>query len=406
MARLKKNRPQPRQRLPVPVLNQTPPKIKVKPGPRINRSRERRHPLMPPPIKRRTSQRPRPPNTIRKFACPGIFRGWLPLNSTENRQKRSYFSIKRGLPPSPCVAAPCPAWAPTGSKSRNSWGCICMHQTWIKTAPTRSWRLAVVKRSAWISLTRRLPPLPWQADHFAVLCKDIPFYLRVANPPEGGKILLGQRKKGAEQFAGPIFKVKWNPQTQTLTQGPDYGPASSIHSLYQFIFASGSKERVLILEPDNFVSLYRLPEETLLDATDKNFGPYHEIPYPVRLKEKKYLGEFEGITCRDAFAPRRFLFRKEFQGQCFLIQKGRTESSGMKDKFFNLIGSKKGTDRIVGLRHRSGQIYPTWTSKSVPRDMIDFSFFKQEDGINLLSLVRDSQGYALEIIARKSPKTP
>jgi len=248
--------------------------------------------------------------------------------------------------------------------------------------------------------------LAWQADHFAVLCKDIPFYLRVADPPEGGKILLGQRKKGAEQFAGPIFKVKWNPQTQTLTQGPDYGPASSIHSLYQFIFASGSKERVLILEPDNFVSLYRLPEETLLDATDKNFGPYHEIPYPVRLKEKKYLGEFEGITCRDAFAPRRFLFRKEFQGQCFLIQKGRTESSGMKDKFFNLIGSKKGTDRIVGLRHRSGQIYQTWTSKPVPRDMLDFSFFKQEDGINLLSLVRDSQGYALEIIARKSSKTP
>lgn len=245
--------------------------------------------------------------------------------------------------------------------------------------------------------------LDWQTEHFTPLCEDIPFYLRAVKQPEGGKILLGQKKKGPEQYAGAIFKVSWDPQTQTLTQGPDYPPASAIHSLYQFIFASDSKDRVLILEPDNFVSLYRLPEEKRLDVTDENFGPYHEIPYPVRLEEKEFRGGFEGITSKEKFAPRRFLLKKEFQNQCFLIQKGRTDE-GIKSKFFNLIGLKKGTDRIIGLQHRSEQISQAWASKPVPRDVIDFAFFRQDDSINLLALVRDNQGHALEVLAEKKIK--
>ncbi len=245
--------------------------------------------------------------------------------------------------------------------------------------------------------------LDWQTDHFISLCEEIPFYLRVVNQPEGEKILLGQQKNGAEQYAGSIFKVNWNQQTKTLTKGPAYQPASEIHSLYQFNFAYNSKNRVLILEPDNFVTLYRLPEETLMDATDENFGPYHEIPYPVRLEKKKYLGEFKGISSKNEFAPRRFLLKKEFQNQCFLIQKGRA-TQGVKNKIFNFISPNKGTDRIVGLKYRSGQIYQTWESKPVPRDLIDFAFFEQKNRINLLALVRDSQGYALEVLAEKKIK--
>jgi len=241
--------------------------------------------------------------------------------------------------------------------------------------------------------------LDWEKGRFVVLAADIPFYLRVTDRPEGGKVLLGQKKNGPEQYDGPIFRVHWDPKSQSLSAGPDYKPAAGIYCLYQFLFASGAGGKVLILEPANHVSLYKMPEERLVDATDVHFGKYQEIPYPIRLAEKQYRGGFdEEISSKDVYALRRLLRKPEFQDQCFLIQKGRRTDS-MQDRVLNFITRKTGRDRIVALQSSSGELYLSWKSEAVPRDLIDFAFLTQNGRTRLLALERDSRGYALEVMS-------
>ena len=241
--------------------------------------------------------------------------------------------------------------------------------------------------------------LDWKGRRFVVCCSDIPFYLRVVQDPEGRNILLGQRKKGANPYAGPIFNVNWDQDSQTLSPGAPYPPASGIHSLYQFLFPAQNRRQVLILEPDHSVSLYKLPNERLLDATDISFGPYREIPYAVRLEEKEYRGGFnEEITSREVFAPRRFLINKAWQNQCFLLKKGRGKQS-TQIRITDFFSGKNERDAIVGLQCEAGHIYQSWQSQAIPRDLLDFVFLKDGKRERLIALVRDSQGYALEILA-------
>ncbi|MFO7838832.1 MAG: VCBS repeat-containing protein [Desulfosalsimonadaceae bacterium] len=243
--------------------------------------------------------------------------------------------------------------------------------------------------------------LDWKHNKFVPLATEIPFYLRAVQQPEGEKILLGQKKEGPEPFEGPIFQVRWNQEEKTFGQGPDYQPAAHIYCLYQFVFASGAKNKVLVLEPANHVSLYKMPEERLLDTTDIHFGKYQEIPYPVRLEEKKYRGGFDDeISSEEVYALRRLMRKPEFQDQCFLIQKGRT-TEGLQDKLLNFITRKTGRDRIVALQSSSGELYISWKSEAVPRDLIDFAFLTQNGRTRLLALERDSRGYALEVMSAR-----
>lgn len=248
----------------------------------------------------------------------------------------------------------------------------------------------------------RSAALDWQEDGFTVLDDNIGFYLRVIHESSGVPILLGQEKKGPEKYAGPIFEVHWDRENKKFSQGREYEPSSGIYSLYQFTFGCGSPEKALILEPENHVSLYRLPDEHLLDTTDVGFGKYKEIAYPVRLAEKTYRGGFdEAITSREAFAPRRFVFAKEFQNQCFFMDKGRTPEKKVSEKLISLISPKDGLDRIVGLTCASDNLYQSWSSEKIPRDLIDFVFFQQNQKTTLLGLVRDNKGYTLEVLSKQ-----
>jgi len=248
----------------------------------------------------------------------------------------------------------------------------------------------------------RSAALDWQQDRFTVLDENIGFYLRATHEPSGKPILLGQEKKGPEKYAGPVFQVQWDRINKKFSKGPEYGPASGIYSLYQFIFSCGSAEKVLILGPENHVSLYRLPDEHLLDTTDVGFGAYKEIAYPIRLAEKTYRGGFdEEINSREAFAPRRFVFAKEFESQCFFVDKSRAPGKKISEKLINLISPKDELDRIVGLTCASDKLYQSWSSEKIPRDLIDYVFFQQNQKTNLLGLVRDNKGYALEVLSRQ-----
>ena len=241
--------------------------------------------------------------------------------------------------------------------------------------------------------------LNWKDGQWLVRAEEIPFYLRVLQTPESGPMLLGQKKKGAETYSAPIFRVQWDKKTETFRRGPAYPPAAGIHCLYQFVFAGGSTEKILLLEPNNHVSLYQMPEERLLDMTDVQFGAYREAAFQVRLAEKKYRGGFDDeITSKKAYAMRRLLLKREFQQQCFFIQKRRT-SEGLGERMMELIRRETGRDRVVALDAKSDALHESRATAAVPRDLIDFTFFSRDKQTRLLALARDSRGYILEFLS-------
>ena len=247
--------------------------------------------------------------------------------------------------------------------------------------------------------TIRSLALDWKEGHWIVRAADIPYYLRVLQTPESGPLLLGQKKQGPETYSGPIFRVQWDGRKETFSRDPAYPPATGIHCLYQFVFAGGSTEKILLLEPNNHVSLYQMPEERLLDMTDVQFGAYREADFPVRLAEKKYRGGFDdAITSQKAHAVRKLLPEPKLQSRCFFIQKRRT-SEGFGGQMLELIRRETGRDRVIALEAKGQALHESWTSEGVPRDLVDFTFLRGDDKIQILALARDARGYILEFLS-------
>ncbi|MFW5901813.1 MAG: hypothetical protein ACOCTS_02110 [Thermodesulfobacteriota bacterium] len=241
--------------------------------------------------------------------------------------------------------------------------------------------------------------LDWKDGQWTVRAAEIPFYLRVLQTPASGEVLLGQTKEGPEAYSGPVFRVKWDEKKETFARGPVYEPARGVHCLYQFVPAGPSEKKDMILEPNHHVSLYQMPEERLLDMTDVQFGPYREAAFPVRLAEKAYRGGFdEEISSKQTYAVRKLLFKPELQDQCFFIQKGR-RSQGLGKRMMDLVSRETGRDRVVALKADGSTLYESWKSAALPRDLIDFTFFRQDKQTGLLALVRDSRGYILEFLS-------
>jgi hypothetical protein len=83
------------------------------------------------------------------------------------------------------------------------------------------------------------------------------------------------------------------------------------------------------------------------------------------------------------------------------VDKGRVPEKKASEKLISLISPKDGLDRIVGLTCDSDNLYQSWSSKKIPRDLIDFVFFQQNQKTTLLGLVRDNKGYTLEVLSKQ-----
>jgi hypothetical protein len=83
------------------------------------------------------------------------------------------------------------------------------------------------------------------------------------------------------------------------------------------------------------------------------------------------------------------------------VDKSRAPGKKISEKLINLISPKDELDRIVGLTCASDKLYQSWSSEKIPRDLIDYVFFQQNQKTNLLGLVRDNKGYALEVLSRQ-----
>ncbi len=239
--------------------------------------------------------------------------------------------------------------------------------------------------------------LTFKNGAFEVLDEDLPYYLRVIEDRQGNLVALAQNKGNKSLYDGDIIRIKWNNALGKIIETGEYAPAHDVYSIYQFNLIPDDIDRIVILEPTNDLQVYYTPTEEPEVISDKNFGFYDEIPFLISPREEKFIGGFNKKLSETAYAPRRFVLKREYDDQMFLIRKGRTRVS-VSTSLGNVLKTSQGEDSLVAVKWLKGQILETWQSESLSKDIIDFGFVKigQEDKIVLL--VRDKQGYAIEII--------
>jgi hypothetical protein len=238
--------------------------------------------------------------------------------------------------------------------------------------------------------------LTFTNNHFQILAKDLPYYLRVIEDWTGKSILIGQKKGAYLPYTGDIVRFTWSPNSKTFSIEDPYRPAHDIYSVYQFNFVSGRQDYVMILEPSNFVSVYYTPDERMQAITDRNYGSFTSIPYKIKLEEPEYMGDYEHKKLSENFyAPRRFLMKTRYDGQAFLIRKERGEPS-LTPKIKNVVLRENGEDSLTALKWSGDYIRQSWQSKKLPKNIIDFQFYSSDEKDHIFVLVRDNQGFALE----------
>jgi hypothetical protein len=226
--------------------------------------------------------------------------------------------------------------------------------------------------------------------------RDIPYYLRVIEESNGNQILIGQKKGESEPYVGDIFRFTWDAKNQKLVNRGLYEPAAEIYSLYQFVFQPHAPDHVLILEPTNDVAAYFTPKEELRDISDKNFGRFRFMPYPV-LKDKATFIQTTEENSRTVFAPRRFALKNAFDTQAFVINKQRQNHSGL-NRIKDFMGGRNAQDSLVGLKWNGQNIQETWESKKISKDIYDFGFCTSQGEDRVFVLVRDTQGFSLQTL--------
>ena len=239
--------------------------------------------------------------------------------------------------------------------------------------------------------------LTHEGTAYAPMANQLPYYLRVIQDRNGKKVLLAQKKGSYEPFDGDIYQLEWDSGAGTLSAPVIYEPARDIYSVYQFNLVPDNPQHVIILEPNHYVNGYFTPEERVDATSDVEFGPFKEIPYPIKLERDEYRGGFEKKTFKYAFAPRRFELHMEYDAQSFLINKER-EPQNLVGKIKSALKQGKGRDSIAAVKWIGNQIPTTWESKRISKDLLDFSFLHEGTKDMLFVLVRDQKGYAVETI--------
>ncbi len=239
--------------------------------------------------------------------------------------------------------------------------------------------------------------LTYQNGAFDILDDNLPYYLRVIEDRQGKLVALAQNKGDKSIYEGDIIRLRWNSALGKVVEAGEYTPAHDIFSIYQFNLIPDDTERVVILEPTNDLQVYYTPTEEPEVISDKNFGFFDEIPFVISPREEKFVGGFNKKLSETAYAPRRFVLKREYDDQMFLIRKGRSRVT-INSSIGNVFKTSQGEDSLVAVKWLKGQIRETWQSEKLSKDIIDFGFVKvgQEDEVVLL--VRDNQGYAIEII--------
>lgn len=238
--------------------------------------------------------------------------------------------------------------------------------------------------------------LSLENNHFKVLSKEIPYYLRVIEDREGRKIVIGQGKGRYDPYEGAIFKMQYHPADGSFHAKAPYPPANEIYSVYQFNLHPADVYRVLIIEPTDYIYGYYTPAERVEAEAPHNYGKYNEIGYPQRLEKEAYnRGEFNSRTSATVYAPRRFILKNAYDQQCFFIKKQRRPEDDPGVSLKNLLGRTGNEDSLVALSWRNKKIQETWESERIGKDILDFGF---HDG-RIYILSRNSMGnYAIETI--------
>ncbi len=239
--------------------------------------------------------------------------------------------------------------------------------------------------------------LTHEGTAYSPLATQLPYYLRVIQDRSGKKVLLAQRKGKYDPYDGDIYQLEWDSGAGSITAPVIYEPARDIYSIYQFNLVPDNPQHVIILEPNHYINGYFTPEERVDATSDIDFGPFREIPYPIKLEKDEYRGGFDKKTFHYVFAPRRFELHLEYDGQSFLINKER-EPQTIVGKIKTVIKQGNGKDSIAAVKWIGNQIPTTWESKRISKDLLDFSFVHQGNKDMLFVLVRDQKGYAVETI--------
>ncbi len=239
--------------------------------------------------------------------------------------------------------------------------------------------------------------LTCQSGSFDILDDDLPYYLRVIEDRQGKLVALAQNKGDKSVYEGDIIRLKWNSALGKIIEAGEYTPAHDIFSIYQFNLIPDDTERVVILEPTNDLQVYYTPTEEPEVVSDKNFGFFDEIPFVISPREEKFVGGFNKKLSETAYAPRRFVLKREYDDQMFLIRKGRSRVT-VGSSIGNVFRTSQGEDSLVAVKWIKGQIRETWQSEGLSKDIIDFGFVKVGQNDEVVLLIRDNQGYAIEII--------
>ncbi len=228
-----------------------------------------------------------------------------------------------------------------------------------------------------------------------VLQAKLPYYLRVIEDRSGRRVLLGQKKGEKELYSGDILELRWDAGKGRLRSAGEFEPAHDVYSVYQFNLPPDDPDHVAILEPSDFLHVYYIATETVEAISDKNYGSYTEIPFPVRPTSEQYMGGFTKKTHELAYAPRRFVLKTEFDDQMFTIQKGRSKIS-ITTSLGSPLPAGQGQDRLVALKWINGRIDETWKTEGLDKSILDFAFYAKPANERLYVLVRDSQGCTIE----------
>ena len=230
---------------------------------------------------------------------------------------------------------------------------------------------------------------------FKVLEEGLPYYFRVVEDREGNRRLVGQKKGARDLFEGPVLHFSWNRDKGAFATPTVYDPAREVYSAFQFAQVPSDPARVAILEPTGLVQVYRTKNQAVEAVSDQNYGVYRETSLEIPAKREKYLGGFQKQSHDTVYAPPRFMLKREYDDQFFLIRKERKPASGI-GAVRNALVAAQGEDSVAAIKWDGRNIRQTWQSRGIAKNILDFGFYPREGEDSLYVLVRDNGGYALQ----------
>ena|GEM_PF-1777576 len=232
-----------------------------------------------------------------------------------------------------------------------------------------------------------------------LLGKEYPYYFRVIEQRDGNKVLMTQEMAEFDQYLDPI---RWGGfYNGKFVVKKEYRLSRDVFSLYNFNFSPFNKNHILVIDEAGNVAGFNTQNSEHLITADGQYGVFDESPYRQKLEEEIYEGGFTIKTTSVARnTARRFVKRKSYGNQIFLIKKRRTINPELLDKGLELVTEDVVKyDQIIGLQWRNDEIRETWKSPKFPRDIVDFAFTKENGKEIMVVLTRNKdQKYALELL--------